>query len=341
MCGIMYRQLAMTEIEGCVIGAAYADAIGKATEFMELFQIKKYYNNEKFVLGKVHKDEHRNAWDPYDWTDDTDQAILIFRSIVEQPENSHVLFAQKLHYWMFNGFPQLGDFSGCGIGTPVRWVLNHPDFVSDPFRASYDVWKSTDGVLCEDGAIMRSWIIGCFNFKTERLIELATLMCQVTHYDPRCVASCIFVTLCVNRFLYHSKNIHNVMIEAQSAGEAFIMNADYLNDNSLDYTRDNYLMKFRKYISRGDCKTLENINLRKANSRSSTKNPLACCVFAMRNIELGYDSIIQHIVSQGGDSDTNACVAGAILGSYLGVNSIPTDYTKLKHIDWLKSQIVN
>jgi ADP-ribosylglycohydrolase len=328
----------MSEIFGCVIGAAYADALGKATEFMELFQIKKRYGSDpKFVLGKIHMDEHRNAWDPFDWTDDTDQSVLIFQSIKESPENAHMLFAQKLYHWMFNGFPELGDTTGCGIGVPVRWVVTYPNFVSNPFEASHMVWKSTDGVLCEDGAIMRSWIIGCFDFDTDTLIRLSTSLCQVTHYDPRCVASCIFITLCVNRFLYHSKNISEVISEARLAGEKFIMNADYLDDSTLDYSRQKYVDKFNKYLMRGDCDSLDNINLRKPWSRSSTKNPLACAVFSMRNIERGYDNIIQHIVSQGGDADTNACVAGAVMGAYLGITSIPEDYKNLKFVEWLRN----
>ena len=329
------------ETFGCVIGAAYADALGKATEFLTKYQIYKFYGDStKIQLGIVHNDEHRNIWDPFDWTDDTDQSILVFRSIVENPENVAGLFAEKLENWFYHGFPELGDIGGCGVGTPVRWVVTYENFVKDHMNASYNVWKCTDGVLCEDGAIMRSWIIGCFDFPKEKIIDLAISICQVTHYDPRCVASCIFITICVNSFLYHSKDIAKVMEEAQEAGLRFIATAEQLSDPELAYTREVYAEKFKKYLRRGDCEFLTEVPLNRGHSRSSTKNPLACAVYAMKNMHMGYDTIIQHIIAQGGDADTNACVAGAVIGAYIGIDGIPSDYVKLKHLDWLKMQLM-
>lgn len=338
----MYRKVKyrmFTNINGCVIGAAYADALGKSTEFMTKWQINKTYG-DKVVLGECVQDNHRDAWDPYDWTDDTDQSILVFQSIIEDPENPEELFAKKLYNWFHHGFPELGDTAGCGVGIPVGWVLTHPDFTSEPFKASYDVWKSTDGVGCEDGAIMRTWAIGCFDMPIESLIQKTIRICQVTHFDPRCVAGCIYVMICVNQFLYHSKDIESVSVYARNEAIKFIETADYLNDPELAYDRTTYVKKFEKYLERGDCDTLDEIHLNNAHSRSSVKNPLACVVYAMRHIKEGYERVIQHIVMQGGDADTNACVAGAVMGSYLGIASIPTDYMKLKNLSWLEKNVL-
>ena len=323
-----------TYIIGCVVGAAYADALGKSTEFMSKWQIEKNYGDTVF-LGKCIEDDHRSAWDLYDWTDDTDQSILVFQSVRENFDNPGELFAEKLYNWFHKGFPELGDTAGCGIGTPVRWVLTHPNFTTAPFRTSYDVWKSTDGVACEDGAIMRTWSIGCFNISTESLIDKTIRICQVTHYDPRCVAACIYITLCVNGFLYHSKDVTNVTEYARNEAIKFIETAEYIDDPTLTYSRQTYRAKFEKYLKRGDCDSLDNVTLNKPHSRSSVKNPLACAVYAMKHMNRGYENVINHIVMQGGDADTNACVAGAVMGSYLGIDVIPADYTKLKNLSWL------
>ena len=388
-------------IKGAVIGAAYADALGKSTEFMMKEDIPFQYKNTKVMkLGISNNDEHRNTWDLYDWTDDTDQSILVFQSINESNVETTAasIFAKKLYYWYYHGFPELGDNAGCGIGTPVRWVLLHPDYNTNPTSASYDVWKSSDGCLYEDGGIMRTWIIGVFDFPKDKLIALATEICQITHYDPRAVAACIFITLCVNSFIYKkadrklsasdqpttcdiawdsvprlgtpscglglrpaawdsvpllrrspfavrrcaqlpSVDIKLVMSEAQEEAEKFIMTATYLDDKELTYTREEYLTKFRKYIGKGNRVSLEDLQLDNPRSRSNTKYPLICAVYSMCNIDLGYDAVIQHIVFQGGDSDTNACVAGAVLGAYFGLDCIPDDYKKLKHLDFLKNII--
>ena len=324
---------------GAVMGAAYGDAIGKSTEFMTKWQVNRYYGNGDIVLGNVHRDEHRDTWDPYDWTDDTDQSVLVFQSVGESLKNKDdagIIFSKKLLDWYHHGFPELGDNAGCGVGISVRWVLVFPNFENNPTDASYKVWKSTDGFMCEDGAIMRTWAIGCFDLPRDVLIDKAISICKITHYDPRCVASCIFITLCVNMFIYHSKDIKSVFDSAASEAEKFVMTAEYLNDSTLEYSRDQYLNKFKKYLKRGDVDRLDDVPLDKGRSRSSTKNPLACAVYAMRNMHLGYNNIIQHIIKQGGDADTNAIVAGAIVGAYYGIDVIPEDHNKMINAGWLK-----
>ena len=49
-------------------------------------------------------------WEHGDWTDDTDQMVLILQMIVEgQGRVDRCAFAEKMHHWMKNGFKELGD----------------------------------------------------------------------------------------------------------------------------------------------------------------------------------------------------------------------------------------
>ena len=49
-------------------------------------------------------------WDRGDWTDDTDQMILILQMIVEgEGKVDRCAFAAKMRHWMHNGFKELGD----------------------------------------------------------------------------------------------------------------------------------------------------------------------------------------------------------------------------------------
>ena len=61
-------------------------------------------------------DFHRSRWEKGDFTDDTDQMILMVRTLVGQkgkvvPED----FAYRLKFWQMNGFPELGDICGVNI----------------------------------------------------------------------------------------------------------------------------------------------------------------------------------------------------------------------------------
>ena len=61
--------------------------------------------------------------------------------------------------------------------------------------------------------------------------------------------------------------------------------------------------------------------------------------FRYRNIYT-FKEIITKICLQGGDTDTNAAVAGAIIGTYYGYNKLPPDWIKtLAHKEFLDKHI--
>jgi ADP-ribosylglycohydrolase len=68
----------LDRILGVIYGNALGDAIGLSTEFMSkegaLFNYDLPIDFNSFV-----DDRHRSKWIPGDWTDDTDQMILIMQ----------------------------------------------------------------------------------------------------------------------------------------------------------------------------------------------------------------------------------------------------------------------
>ena len=45
---------------------------------------------------------------------------------------SAIDFAARLLFWTQRGFPELGDYAGCGIGATTMKVLRHPLYNEDP-----------------------------------------------------------------------------------------------------------------------------------------------------------------------------------------------------------------
>ena len=45
------------------------------------------------------------------------------------------------------------------------------------------------------------------------------------------------------------------------------------------------------------------------------------------------------IIMEGGDTDTNCAVAGAVIGCYLEGECIPDEWMDLKHMKWYKERI--
>ncbi len=78
----------MDNIVGAIYGNAIGDALGLATEFMTKEEVNKHYGEKKITYDAIVQDGHRRRWKKGDWTDDTDQMILIMQTIIETDKTS-------------------------------------------------------------------------------------------------------------------------------------------------------------------------------------------------------------------------------------------------------------
>ena len=115
--------------------------------------------------------------------------LLIMEGIIESggkvvPSN----FAKKLYNWALNGFPELGDFGGLGIGMTVNRTISHKDFLADPHAAARQVWERSGKYLAANGAVMRTSVLGLVSFNNMDSVVRNTLdISLTTHADPRYV----------------------------------------------------------------------------------------------------------------------------------------------------------
>jgi ADP-ribosylglycohydrolase len=93
----------------------------------------------------VWEDHHRLMGDRNDFTDDTDQLLVILQSL-EQTRNGildPINVANRLLEWRDYGIPELGTEPGRGLGYTVGRVMSHPDFPVNPHRAAFEVTNGT------------------------------------------------------------------------------------------------------------------------------------------------------------------------------------------------------
>lgn len=85
-------------------------------------------------------DSHRGRWDRNDFTDDTDQMLLLLQSLQLTADGRlhPTVFSRRLKEWSAIGFPEM-DTPPRGIGYTVGSTLSHPEFKFNPHKASYDV----------------------------------------------------------------------------------------------------------------------------------------------------------------------------------------------------------
>jgi hypothetical protein len=54
-----------------------------------------------------------------------------------------------------------------------------------------------------------------------------------------------------------------------------------------------------------------------------------------------FKKVVSAVVNQGGDTDTNAAIVGAVLGSWLCYSGVPYEWTsRFRHKDWLDKKII-
>ena len=108
---------------GCVYGQALGDAYGLSTEFQTRAQIESTYPDSAQLIPfpDYVQTPHARRWKRGDWTDDTDQWLLVMDTLLE-PKGDAITFSRKLSLWVRQGFPELDDFGGLGLGINVAHV---------------------------------------------------------------------------------------------------------------------------------------------------------------------------------------------------------------------------
>lgn len=108
---------------GCAYGQALGDAYGLATEFETREQVADTYPDPSVLIPfpTYHVNRHSQRWRQGDWTDDTDQWILVLETVIDHQSDVKI-FAKKLRRWIDEGFPELGDSVGMGLGAHVHQV---------------------------------------------------------------------------------------------------------------------------------------------------------------------------------------------------------------------------
>jgi hypothetical protein len=98
------------------------------------------------------RNPHNDKWETGDWTDDTDQMILILDTLLEHDgELPLKVFAQKLSTWSDNGFRELGDKYGLGLGGTVGRVITQDCFLDDPHTAAEITWNQLNKDAAPNG----------------------------------------------------------------------------------------------------------------------------------------------------------------------------------------------
>ncbi len=280
-------------IKGLIFGQAIGDALGLATEFMTKKEVYSYYPNGIRGYQDIISDRHRNLWQKGAWTDDTDQMLCILDSILENREINLNDIASRFVEWK--------NTNGVGIGRQTLNILSIKDYAKNPFKASELIWNMSRKMSAPNGGIMRTAVVGCWNYKDWEQVRINTEnVCKLTHYDPRCIGSCVIITFIVSQFL--QKKLYT--------------KSDLIN------IANQYDPRIMEYIELAYQSDLSLLQLDEEGKIGYTLKTMASALWAYNHAS-DYFSGLLSIIEQGGDADTNGAVVGALLGLKYGFSNIP------------------
>ena len=282
-------------IKGTIYGQAIGDALGLGTEFMDDDDMAWKYPKGLTYYHEIFQDSHRRRWDVGDWTDDTDMMLCIANAFIKDKGVNLFTIAQNFKNWL-NGEPM-------GIGSHTLKVLMMGDYVENPHEVSKKIWELSKCQSAANGGLMRTSIVGLLPNDVEKN---AADICRLTHYDPRCVGSCVIVCELIHALVYGFPPL--------SYDDVLAIGRRY----------DNRIEEFIELSRNNDIKALD---LQEENSIGYTLRTLSAGLWAYWHAKSFQEGLLA-VVRAGGDADTNAAVACSILGAKFGFNAIPKEYVE-------------
>ncbi|KAH6990238.1 ADP-ribosylglycohydrolase-domain-containing protein [Ilyonectria destructans] len=344
-------------VVGCLFGSALGDAIGLYTEFLNADLSAKAYPTRSFTLLPSEKatpfrrDRHRDFHRPGEWTDDTDHALLILLSFLhsdgKQMDTND--FASRLSIWVRMGLRAL-DTLPLGLGRTVGAIVRSKAFLDNPEAQAREHWTKANYIAAPNGSLMRTHPIGlmCLNKSVEETFELAAKYSVVTHVDPRCIISCVIGTALVRGLVrgeVRTESHVDEMMESAVAWYTARQDKELENPERKDEPR----LDLEEFKTHATAKTLADLKLDETYKIGYVYKTFGSGILllrlAMRQLEsahslrsqlASFEPLITDLIMEGGDADTNACFAGALLGSLLGFKALPPHWRDgLRYGPWL------
>ncbi|HZR08347.1 MAG TPA: ADP-ribosylglycohydrolase family protein [Myxococcales bacterium] len=278
---------------GTLLGAAAGEALGAPHEFKRAAEL---IEPPREITGG-------GMWAAGEPTDDIELTLGLLRSLVARRGLDLNDVAGNYLRW-FATNPK-------DIGSLTRSALQNLKAGDPPTQSGAIAWEDSGRRSAGNGSVMCCAPIGLLHVKRlEGLVEDAIAVSRITHYDPRCCAACVAVATAIAHLVRGGKDAEEAIERA--AGAAAAVSDDV-----------------RAAIERGVARRPS--DLRVDGEDQGYVLYTVELAFSALATATGFEDGIVAVVSRGGDADTNACVAGALLGAKLGRSRIPDRWlSKLK-----------
>ena len=283
---------------GALLGLAAGNLLGLPVEGVRYSDIDRRYPEG------VTEIDPREASRPMD--DDLAQAVDLGEALLAGGDYTSD-FARRLIKWRRE--------NGRGIGYTTAEVIDELER-GEPFPGPARIVFERKNRIAPNGGVMRCAPVALARHDApELLVSDSAATCAVTHYAPACQWSCVIVNAVIAVLLHGAvPDLRAIVAAAQADGApdmASAASADGIPGTVLDSIADG-------------SPVVPGADWLRCNQRLIGHTLLAMQVGLWAAVTpLTLQDALIGIVNGGGDTDTNAAVAGAVLGARYGASAIP------------------
>lgn len=281
---------------GIVLGAAVGDALGAPFEFAPRGTFSARLPDRRpdgvgDMIGGGAFD-----WEPGEFTDDTQMALALASSLLDRGGYDP---GDLWHRW------QVWARTSSDVGNTIRYALLHDDWS--------DVEHPDPEMTAGNGALMRAFPLALATLGVDDVTARAVTLHQslLTHVHPAAAWGAWFGV---------------AMMRAGVAGEDPLATLE--SELALLAQQDHATAE--RFITMLDAGWTPEDGDRERIGNGSVWGCLAQAVWALRRQDR-YAEVIADVVELGKDTDTVACVAGAIAGAREGASAIPPGWLEPLH----------
>jgi len=279
---------------GCLLGALVGDAAGATLEFLDEVPSR---DDVKRALGMVGGGYWRTA--PGQITDDGEMALCLARALAGSSTFPIEKIACEYLKW-YQSLPfDMGKTTAAGVEGGLR---------ASAGSVHRGMWKAAEqhAESKANGALMRAAPLGIWGWRLseDELAAAASEESRLTHANPVCQAASAVYCLAIRHLMLHPRDSRGAFETAQQwtgrLGNVEVVEWLGLAEQGVDVGYSPH-PGFVKYGF----------------------------VHAFRHLlnESSYLAALAETLLGGGDTDTNACIVGGMIGALHGVEAIPPALT--------------
>lgn len=288
-------------ILGCVFGSMIGDAFGS---YWELKLPPKSDEDMKlaceFPRGSVCG---RGAGQI---TDDSEMMMCILSNLSQNKRNTFPLheICKSYYEWTKTNPPDLGITTKSSLNEFSNIEFKDDDEIFEIINKR-DINNSKS---LSNGCLMRCNIIGVwyYNESNDIIDRFTKLDTQITHNNEICLEVCSIYNICISEIIKSSEFNDDERINR-------------IITHLIDYCKLNNYNTCLEWIEEGMKNEL-------------TINPVEHCGFLKYgfvmsiyclNQKMDYENSMKFVLKYGGDTDTNCCIVGGIIGCFYNIDNIP------------------